>query len=163
MSASTILAIATIVLFIVWVALGLYLRYTTGKPSLHMSGNSAGWASAPCIKPDHACVTTPTGERLHINYNEQPLDSFQLHNSSVINRNTYRVYETPHVERTDADNLFIDKPKGATLRSLSFSTDWNDRAYVTLTFGVGSRIAPRDTLRVRVYLTPAPPADEAAA
>lgn len=155
MTVTTALATLTIVLFIAYIALGFYLRHTSGKPSIHKQGNTVSWASAPCIKPDHICVTTPTGERLHINYNDVPVSDLTLQRSTTIRNKTYNTYKSDTVFPEEGNHtVAINKPAGAKLRHIHFGTDFNKRAYVTLSFAIGSNIMPREEHNVDVYLQP---------
>lgn len=150
---TTILATATIVLFVVLLLLKLYLRNTSGKPSIHKHEGTTDWADVPCIKPDHVCVTTPNGERLHIDFNDRPIDDFKVKSVAVNGKHTSTTYNTEQVDVAEAvTNITINKPASATLRHIHFQRTWEGQALVILYFGIGNGIMPHTSYNAEVRL-----------
>lgn len=148
------LAALTILLFVVLIGLRIFLRSTTGKPSIHINGGAVDWAQVTETKPDQISFLNPEGREVTLTFRDTPAHELKLESIRRTGSSETRDYATTETQVIGSE-ASVPRLAGATLRLVSFDTDFDGNPYVRLSFGKGNSLFPSDSQAVRVAIVKA--------
>lgn len=150
----TALAALTIVLFLVSVGLRFYMRKLASQPTINIRGSATEWAEVTETKPGQISFLNPEGREVTLVYRDTPAHELKLESIRRTGNSETREYATTETQVIGSE-ASVPRLAGATLRHVSFDTDFDGNPYVRLSFGKGNSLFPSDSQAVRVAIVKA--------
>lgn len=150
----TVLSVLIIVMFLASIGLSVYQRKRASKPSINIRGGAIDWAQVTETKPGHISFLNPEGREVSLVYRDTPAHELKLESIRRNGNSETRDYATIETEVVGSE-ASVPRLAGATLRSVSFDTDYEGQPYVRLNFGKGHYLFPSENQSVKVAITKA--------